>query len=88
LSRPMRTYSLFGALDGRDFMAAGEHWRLEVFSVVEDAQHLWIQLRLVGRLPRLLTLSLSKSADVREALAVLTAWLDGRTASPCISNVA
>jgi hypothetical protein len=84
----MRTYSLFGALDGRDFMAAGEHWRLEVFSVVEDAQHLWIQLRLVGHLPRLLTLCLSKRADVHEALTALTAWLDGRSAAPCISNVA
>jgi hypothetical protein len=84
----MHSYSLFGALDGQDFVAAGEHWRVEVFSVVEEATHVWIQLRLVGRLSRLLTLCLSRKADVREALEAVTTWLDGRPASHCISNVA
>jgi len=84
----MHGYSLFGALDGRDFVVGGEHWRLEVFSVVEDAQHLWIQVRLIGRLPRLLTLCLPGQADVPEALAALTTWLDPRTAAASIGNVA
>ena len=43
-----RCRKIFSALDGRDFMAANEHWRLEVFSVVQQAANLWIQLRLVG----------------------------------------
>jgi hypothetical protein len=80
----MQGYRLFGALDGQDLMALGEHWRIEVFSVVEEPLHLWVQLRLVGRLPRVLTLCLSRGADAKDALKALTVWLVGRSGSPVL----
>ncbi len=83
-----RSRRIFGALDGRDIMAAGEHWRVEVFSVVEQAAHLWIQLRLVGDAPTALTLRLPRNANVREALQTLSDWLNRRHTSPIFSNVA
>jgi hypothetical protein len=84
-----RCRKIFSALDGRDFMAANEHWRLEVFSVVQQAANLWIQLRLVGDTPTVLTLRLAKNAGVRETLQTLADWLGRRQASPSsFSNVA
>ncbi len=59
---------IFGALDGRDFMTADGRWRLEVFSVVQQAANLWVQLRLVGDNPRVVTLRLPREADARQAL--------------------
>jgi hypothetical protein len=85
---PPRCRQLFGALDGRDFLAANKHWRIEVFSIVEQAAHVWIQLRLVGRSSTPLTLCLSRSADVREALETLADCLNRRQTSPIFSNVA
>jgi hypothetical protein len=85
---PSRCRQLFGALDGRDFLAANEHWRIEVFSVVEGASNLWIQLRLVGDAATVTTLCLSRNADVREALQKLTDWLSRPQGVPKFSNVA
>jgi hypothetical protein len=79
---------IFSDLDGRDLTAAGERWRLEVFSVVEQASNLWIQLRLVGKTATVTTLCLSRNADVREALQKLTDWLSRPQGFPKFSNVA
>jgi len=71
-SRSAHCRRIFGALDGRDFMTAEGRWRLEVFSVVQQAAYLWVQLRLVGDSPRAVTLRLPREADARQALQALT----------------
>jgi hypothetical protein len=79
---------IFGALDGRDFMTADGRWRLEVFSVVLQAANLWVQLRLVGDNPRVVTLRLPREADARQALQALTDRMGDPAVFQSFHNVA
>jgi hypothetical protein len=87
-SHSMQAYSLFSALDGRDFVTGDGHWRLEVFSVVQQPTNIWVQLRLAGQHSRAVTLRLSRMADTREALQALTDRLNDPPASHDVYNVA
>jgi hypothetical protein len=79
---------IFGALDGRDFMTADGRWRLEVFSVVQQAANLWVQLRLIGETPRVVTLRLPRTADARQALQALTDRMGDPAVFQSFHNVA
>jgi hypothetical protein len=79
---------IFSDLDGRDFMTADGRWRLEVFSVVQQPANLWVQLRLVGDTPRVVTLRLPREADARKALQALTERMGDPAVFQSFHNVA
>ena len=67
---------LFAALDGRDLLVRGEAWHLEVYGICEDAGRRWIQLAVDGPRHHMLTIALATRHGVRQAVRVLTAWLE------------
>jgi len=83
-----RCHRIFAALDGHDFVTADARWQLEVFSVVQQGANLWIQLRLAGQRPTVLTLCLSRNADARDVLEALSLRMAEPRGFQSISNVA
>lgn len=80
---------LFMALDGRGLTTAGERFRLEVFSVRDEAGIRWVQLALNGsETRRLLTLRLKTGDNAQHAIFTLAAWLADPAATPDVFNVA
>lgn len=81
---------VFDALDGRDLYVSGHSWRMEVFSVSDEAQHRWVQLGLSGEETFMLTLRLNAGASEEPAIEALSSWLGKPSESPVnqILNVA
>jgi hypothetical protein len=81
---------VFDALDGHDLYVSGHSWRMEVFSVSDEAQHRWVQLGLSGDQTFMLTLRLNAGAGEQPAIEALSSWLGRPSESPVnqILNVA
>lgn len=86
---PVTPQELFVALDGRGIAAAGDRYRIEVFSVRDEAGNRWVQLTLAGdRARHMLTLRLRTGDNTQHAIFALSAWLADPAASADIFNVA
>lgn len=83
-----RCRRIFSALDGRDFIGADCRWRLNVFSVIQEATGLWLQLGLAGNSLILLTIRLAQNADTRQVLEALADQFGQPPLSLGVSNVA
>ena len=71
-------------LDGRDLLAAGSWWRVEVFGIVDEAGYRWLQLALLGPRRYVLTLRLDRHEGPLSALGALALCLT-ELASPSSS---
>lgn len=60
---------LFRTLDGRELMALGRRWTMEVYGVRDEQGHRWVQLRLTSDTgSRWLVLRLPAGAGERHAI--------------------
>jgi hypothetical protein len=84
----MPAYELFAELDGSDFVAADESWRIEVYGVLDDHGYRWIQIGLTGTRSDMVTLRLVEGAGAQHAIMALTAWVAERGAVRNVLNVA
>jgi hypothetical protein len=73
----MDAQSTFETLDGRDLFVSHRHWRVEVFSVSDHADHRWVQVGLHGSGDYMLTLRLPAGAGPQSAVSALWSWLQG-----------
>jgi hypothetical protein len=69
------THELLRQLRGRVIDAAGESWRVEVYSIVDDSNHRWIQLGLAGREERTMLMKLPYLADADDAIGSIEQWV-------------
>ena len=80
---------LFIALDGRGLSAAGTRYRVEVFSVRDEAGQRWAQLALnSGESRRLLTIRLKQGDTAQHAIHLLASWLADPSSATNVFNVA
>ena len=71
----MDMQGLFEALDGREVLSQGNRWRVEVFSISDQAEHRWIELAVRGRQEHLLTLRMPPQTGAQHTLSALISWL-------------
>src|SRR6187399_1948549 len=67
--------ALYTALDGRELILRGHHWKIEVFSACKVTGACYIQLALQGVERHMLTLRVAPSADFRAVVPRLLSWL-------------
>jgi len=80
---------LFVALDGRSVTAGRDRYRIEVFSVRDEAGSRWVQLALKGPdTEKMLTLRMKTGDNVQHAIVTLASWLNDPTSTPEVFNVA
>ena len=72
--RSVSSEELLQELRGRMIDAAGETWRLEVYSIVDDTSCRWLQLGLAGREERTVLLKLPLLASADDALESIEQW--------------
>ena len=53
----------------------GDHWHLDIFSVVDESDARWVQLDVVGPEEHLITLRLDRGAPSENVLACVSSWL-------------
>ena len=67
---------LFVALDGRIVSVGRAHWRVEVFSVVDDEEgRRWVQLAMKGDPDYTLTLRTCPTTRAERAVLAIVRWL-------------
>jgi hypothetical protein len=66
---------LFEALDNRPFVTPAGRSFIRVFSVFEQDDRRWVQLRMEGYSERMLTLSIGRNEGVSEVLRILADWV-------------
>jgi len=71
-------------LDGRDLLAAGAWWRVQVFGIVDEAGYHWLQLAILGPRRYVLTLRLHHHDGPGSALGTLALCLAELAAAPSI----
>ena len=76
---PVSPDELFVELDGTDFVASGQTWHVEIYSVIDDQGFRWVQLGVTGPRSEMATLRLAKGASGEHALIALTGWLSQRS---------
>jgi hypothetical protein len=75
----MKADQVFQTLDGPTLMVSGQRWRVEVFSVFDDADDRWIQIGLEGPAQHyMLTLLFAAGAGPEEVFNTLKSWLARR----------
>ena len=79
---------LLQQLRGRRIDVAGESWRIEVYSIVDDSTHRWIQLGLAGREERTVLLKLPYLADAVDAIGSVEQWVCGSSSQHAVVTVA
>jgi hypothetical protein len=80
---------LFVALDGRHVASRTDRYRIEVFSVRDEAGHRWVQLALRGATSqRMLTVRLNPGDTAQHAIHTLASWLADPAGSADVFNVA
>ena len=73
---------VFELLDGPSVVVSGRSWRVEVFSVFDDAEHRWIQLALDGPDHYMVTLRLEPGASSDSARLAIESWLENSDSEP------
>ena len=71
----MEPNRFFDMLDGRDLLVSDHHWRVEVFSVSDQAQHRWVQVGLKGHHSAMLTIRLEAGSGDQRAIEALSSFL-------------
>ena len=66
---------LLEQLRGRVIDASGGSWRIEVFSIFDDATHRWVQVYLNGPVDRTVLLKLARFADGDDAVSAILYWV-------------
>jgi hypothetical protein len=81
---------LFGLLDGRTVMAAGQLWKVEVFGIRDLSGQRWIQLGLRSNdTSRMATLRLGAGGSLEHATTALAEWItDPAAETDGVLNVA
>jgi len=81
------THELLQQLRGRMIDAAGQSWRIEVYSIVDDDAHRWIQVGLAGREERTVLLKLPYMADADDAIGSIEQWVCGSSCQHAVVSV-
>jgi len=81
------TQDLLEQLCGRMIAAAGDSWRIEVYSIVDDSTHRWIQVGLAGREERTVLLKLPYLADADDAIGSIAHWVGDSSCQHAIVDV-
>jgi hypothetical protein len=81
------THELLEELRGRMIAAAGDSWRIEVYSIVDDSTHRWIQLGLAGREERTVLLKLPYLADADDAIGSIAHWVRDSSCQHAVVDV-
>jgi hypothetical protein len=66
---------LLHRLNGQTVAAGARSWRVDVYSIVENDAHRWIQVGLDGSDRRTILLKLEYLADDEDAVAALERWV-------------
>jgi hypothetical protein len=66
---------LFAALDGRPFTFFNNTWRLKIYSIYDQHDSRWLQVRMEGRPQHSTTLRVAVDASADDVIGVLTNWL-------------
>jgi hypothetical protein len=67
---------LLEQLRGRVIDSSGDSWRIEVFSIVDDSTHRWVQVCLTGADDRSVLLKLARFADDADAVSAIRYWIE------------
>jgi hypothetical protein len=70
-----RPDGLFSALDGRELIAMGRRWTVEIFSICDQGSERWVQLALHGVTDYMLTFHLTPGNTARDLVPTLLSWL-------------
>jgi len=80
---------LFIALDGRSVVAgSGGRYRIEVYSVRDEAGCRWIQLGLHGVTAHMLTIRQTPGDGAQHVVLALSSWLADPSQQPHVLSVA
>lgn len=71
----MSAAELFSVLDGRTLIVSSEPWKIEVYSVSEEAGEQWVQLAVRGNDVHTIILKVRPGDDEPNMLTMLTSWL-------------
>jgi len=74
---------LLEQLRGRVIDAPGDSWRIEVFSIVDDSTHRWVQVGLIGADDRTVLLKLARFADGADAVSAIEYWIHESQSAHC-----
>ena len=85
--RSVSSEELLQELRGRMIDAAGETWRLEVYSIVDDTSCRWLQLGLAGREERTVLLKLPYLADADDAIGSIAHWVRDSSCQHAVVDV-
>lgn len=66
---------LLHRLNGQTITAGTKQWRVDVYSIVENDAHRWVQVGLDGTDRRTILLKLAYLADDEDAVAALEQWV-------------
>jgi hypothetical protein len=83
-----RPDGLFSALDGRELIAMGRRWTVEIFSICDQGSERWVQLALHGVTDYMLTFHLTPGNTARDLVPTLLSWLMHPTDTSEIISIA
>ena len=71
----MSTEQLLQRLNGHVVAVDGQSWQIDVYSIVDNDAHRWVQVGLNGPDRRTVLLRLEYLADDEDALTAIDAWI-------------
>ncbi len=83
-----RPDGLFSALDGRELIAMGRRWQVEIFSICDQGSERWVQLALHGVTDYMLTFRLAAGNTARDLVPTILSWLMHPTDTGDVISVA